>query len=232
MEMALSIALLIGILLFFLGLLIVIIGGFKHHFFTGVIALFPFLNFIILPSVWHRAYIGFYLGIIGTLLTLGAWYGGGNQYLSHELQQYGVNLPESLQAKAETDVIQSLSEQTEESSTVAITDEEKQAPEKIVPPKAEQEKTPDYVPTGDLLALPKKPLYMLTFQDFNIQNISDLKDEFIRVTENNGKILEGKVTKVNSTGLFIEQNGDSGIIAFEIKTDSISKLEKLTKLSN
>ena len=62
--------------------------------------------------------------------------------------------------------------------------------------------------------------------------MADLKGEYIRVTQKNGKVLEGKASQATANSLFIEQQGDKGVIAFEIKADSISKLEKLTKIEN
>ncbi len=226
MEIALSIALLIGILLFIVGLLIVVISGFKHHFFTGIITLFPFLNFIILPTVWHRAYIGFYLGIIGILLTLGAWYGGGKQYIIHELQNYGINIA----TEDQQDVVKSTEIQLLDHS--ANTQKDTPLTANVEEQASKKEQMLGYIPTGDLLPLPKKPLYLLKFQAYKIENIADLKGTYIRIIQKDGKILEGKVLRATANSLFIEQQEDKGVIAFEIKADSISELKKLTKIEN
>lgn len=221
MEIALSIALLIGTLLFIIGLLIVVWAGFKHHFFTGIIAIFPFLNVIILPSVWHRAYLGVYIGIIGALLTLGAWYGGGNQHLTSEAAKLGVSFPISTK---ESNPRQS--ELTEDEDTA--TQKEVDSKKVLKTNKAQPIEQP-YIPEGDIHKLPPQALYTLSFNTVELSSLSRLKGEYVRIEQRNGKITEGKVTKSQTSSILIESNNYSENIILEIKASDIQKIEKLVQ---
>lgn len=226
METALSIALLVGIFLFVLGLLVVIWAGFKHHFLTGIIAIFPFLNVIILPSVWHRSSIGFYLGIIGALLTLGAWYGGGNQYLPVEAAKYGINLPSHTTVTTDNNTEEASNSESSVESIGNSATENTEAQTNVETAKSVE---PDYVPTGDVQGLPPKALYQLTFKNIDTTDLSDLEGEYVRVKQNNGKTVEGKVSKSDTSSLFIDSHNYSGNIAIEVKAGNIRTLEKLVK---
>ena len=221
MEIALSITLLTGILLFTIGLLIVVWAGFKHHFFTGIIAIFPVINVIILPSVWHRAYLGVYLGIIGALLTLGAWYGGGNQYLTSEAEKLGINLPIS---SKESNV--GRTELTEEESSPQQENKKPIKEEKSIAYKKVEQ---PYIPEGDVRKLPPQALYTLSFSTVTLNDLANLKGEYVRIEQKNGQVTEGKVTKSQTSSLLIESHNHSGNIAFEIKANNIHKLEKLVQ---
>lgn len=237
MEFALSIALVIGVVLFILGFLIVVWAGFKHHIATGFIALIPLLNFIILPSVWHRAYIGFYLSIIGALITLGAWYGGGEQYMSSQAAKYGVTLPfpsKSQETAQEQDKVSSDSPTTEVAS-MQEAPQQKNEQSQSQPIEIEAVKNVEkevFVPSGDLQVLPQQALYTLDFETENVSNMSSLQGEYIRIEQKNDDIIEGQVTKSSQNSLFIGHDANSGSVAFEIKADTIRKIEKLVKHDN
>lgn len=224
MELALSIALIVGIILFVIGLFIVVLGGFRHHFFTGIIALIPFLNIIILPSVWHRSHIGFYLGVIGAFLAVGAWYGGGNQHLVTQAGQFGLSLPSATQQSVNT-----MSNTTQKNNNVAEKSVENtvEVKKEVVP---EQAKVSDY--EGDIKELPKQILYSLVFETIEDNDTSGLSDEHVRVLQKKGKIIEGKVLESNSSSLVIEYVENSANVTFEVKADTIVKLEQLVKHSN
>jgi len=230
MEIALSIALIAGIFLFIIGFLIVVWGGFKHHFITGIIALIPVLNFIILPSVWYRVYIGFYLSIIGALITLGAWYGGGEQYIANQTQKFGISLPFSSSTAVveehsftNTELKQANSEDSQAQNAQAKIETAKI---ETAEPEVEQEA---FVPSGDLVSLPQKALYELVFEAVSMTDIESLKGEYIRIVQKDGSVSEGKVVQSNSNSLFIEHNENSENTTLEIKADTISELEKLVK---
>ena len=223
MELALSIALLTGVILFSIGLIIVVLGGFKHHVFTGIIAMIPFLNIIILPSVWHRAYMGVYLGFIGGLLALVSWYGGGNQYLAIEAEKFGFNLPNASHHTVNNQIKPSY--QTPLPNVPSNKSQVAHVEKKPVPPK--QAHISDYV--GDIKELPKQALYHLIFEAIEDNETSGLTDEYIRLQKKNGDILEGKVLESGSSHLVIEQNRNRRL---KIKAKDISKLEQLVKRSN
>jgi len=225
MELALSIALIVGIILFVIGLFIVVLGGFKHHFFTGIIALIPFVNIIILPSVWHRSHIGFYLGVVGALLAVGAWYGGGNQHLVTQVGQFGLNLPSASQQSSSTS---SESSQKPDNATAQISSDNTVEIKKEVV--LEQAKVSDY--EGDIKALPKQVLYRLVFEVVENNDTSGLSDEHVRVEQKKGKIIEGKVLESNNFALVIEYIENNATVTLEVKANTILKLEQLVKRSN
>jgi hypothetical protein len=217
MELALSIALIVGIILFVIGLFIVVLGGFKHHFFTGIIALIPVLNIIILPSVWHRSHIGFYLGMVGFILALGAWYGGGNAHLLSvgEGGKFGLNLPTSSSVEAEN-----IAEADQNNDTKAPAKE-------VVPDEPKQSNVSDY--EGDIKELPKQILYQLVFETIDDNETSGLSDEHVRLQQKDGEVIEGKVLKSNSDRLIIEYIENDVTATLEVKADNIRKLERLVK---
>jgi len=225
MELALSIALIVGIILFVIGLFIVVLGGFKHHFFTGIIALIPFLNIIILPSVWHRSHIGFYLGIVGAVLAVGAWYGGGNQYLVSEAGKFGLNLPNAQQQS-----VNKLSEKPSQQTSGSTLQETKNTVKKEQDAALEQANISDY--KGDVKELPKQILYRLVFEAVEDNDTSGLSGEHVRLRQKKGKIIEGKVLESNSSALVIEYVENNANVTLEVKADTILKLEQLVKRSN
>ena len=224
MELALSIALIVGIILFVIGLFIVVLGGFKHHFFTGIIALIPFVNIIILPSVWHRSHIGFYLGMVGAILAVGAWYGGGNQHLVTQAGQFGLNLSSTNQQSVSTSLSSS---QKSNNISAQNTDNAVKIKKEIAP---EQAKVSDY--EGDIKELPKQILYRLEFETVEDNDTSGLSGEHVRVQQKKGKIIEGKVLDSNRSALVIEYMENNANVTLEVKADTILKLEQLVKRSN
>lgn len=95
MEYVLPAVLILGVLLFVISWLVVIAAGFKNHPVTGVVALIPGLNLLILPSIWYRVGAWVITGFVGFLLTVGAWFLGGADQLSQHTQKLGaqVGLP-------------------------------------------------------------------------------------------------------------------------------------------
>lgn len=91
MEYALLGALVLGILLFTVGWLVVVVQGFQRHPLVGLFSLIPGVNLITLPSLWHRVSGWFITALVGLLITLGAWFGGADQYLANQLQAFGVH---------------------------------------------------------------------------------------------------------------------------------------------
>ncbi len=92
MEYVLPAVLVFGILLFVIGWLVVIVTGVNRHPFTGILALIPGLNVLILPSIWHRVGGWVITSVVGVLLAAGAWFMGAGDQLAHHLQRFGVNI--------------------------------------------------------------------------------------------------------------------------------------------
>lgn len=95
MEYMLPAALILGVVLLVIAWLIVIIAGFRNHVITGLVALVPVLNWLIMPSIWHRAGKWALVGLFGFLLAVGAWLLGGVEQLTQHTKNFSaqVNLP-------------------------------------------------------------------------------------------------------------------------------------------
>jgi hypothetical protein len=81
MTLFLFITAIIGLLIFFISYLRIVLSSFQHHTVTGFISIFPGINLTVLPTVWGQMSNAFLLSIVGLGVSLGAWYGGGNQHL-------------------------------------------------------------------------------------------------------------------------------------------------------
>ena len=94
MEMALVALAGIGILLFLFSYLAYIISGFKHHPVTGLIAIFPVLNVVTLPSLWHKNGRRLIFGFVGLLIAIGSWMLGAEKGANDLLARIQGNIPE------------------------------------------------------------------------------------------------------------------------------------------
>jgi len=94
MEMALVALAGIGILLFLFSYLAYIVSGFKHHPVTGLIAIFPVLNVVTLPSLWHKNGRRLIIGFVGLLIAVGSWMFGAEQGANDLLAKIQGNTPQ------------------------------------------------------------------------------------------------------------------------------------------
>lgn len=84
----------IGILLFLFSYLAYIVSGFKHHPVTGLIAIFPVLNVVTLPSLWHKNGRRLIIGFVGLLIAVGSWMFGAEQGANDLLAKIQGNTPQ------------------------------------------------------------------------------------------------------------------------------------------
>ncbi len=82
MEYVLPAILVLGVILLVIAWLMVIIAGFRNHPVTGLVALVPGLNWLIMPSIWHRAGAWAITGLVGFVIAVGAWFFGGADQLT------------------------------------------------------------------------------------------------------------------------------------------------------
>ncbi len=82
MEYVLPAILVLGVILLVIAWLMVIIAGFRNHPVTGLVALVPGLNWLIMPSIWHRAGAWAITGLVGFVIAAGAWFFGGADQLT------------------------------------------------------------------------------------------------------------------------------------------------------
>ncbi len=81
MKLALTILAALSTLLFIVFYGKIILTSFKHHVLTGLIALVPGLNLVILPSIWDKIGRAFIISTISLGIALSTWYASGYSYL-------------------------------------------------------------------------------------------------------------------------------------------------------
>jgi hypothetical protein len=192
MENIFGIVTLVGLGLVIIGYLLVVLAGFRHHFVTGLIAMIPVVNLVVIPSTWHKAGFGFIMAVIGLLLALGGWFGGGDRYIDEKLSTVSNSDPAPMVNSSET----------------SETEKPAEASEPVTDDNAQQENSQteaENKPEGNVIPLPSKPLYHLSYQQVNLNELSRLIGEYIRVTDNNKHRIEGKLMRYQDQALHINQ---------------------------
>jgi hypothetical protein len=233
MEYALLIALALGVLLMVLAWLMITIAGFRHHFVTGVVAMIPVVNLLILPTVWHRTKGWFFTGLVGLILTLGAWIGGANSQAGQHLQKLlgshwwapaDNSLPRSTTTRADQEPPQTVTQTVNMSLPVAP----------ITPPTESQstntnQATTVITPTGASAQheLPSSALYQMTFQPIELSGANQYVGQSVRILRKDQKRVEGRLLGVTDKTLRIEQNLNGAVAPQEIETKYIQVIEVL-----
>lgn len=208
MELAVLIAAAIGILLFAISYLKFAFEGFRYHLITGLLALIPVVNLIALPTLWDRTYRMLLVGIVGLIITAGAWFlGAGKTFQSY----WGGSQAQLATTSATT------------SNTPIAT-----APVNSV-------NTASAVPsvntsTNDRLLslLPSKALYRLDFESASPDQIKTFTGRIVRITSADHTVTDGRIQSVTPSSVFIEQSGD-GQIAYEMMLSNIKSIEVMVK---
>ena len=170
MQLALTILAGFGVLLFLICLIGYVISGFRHHFVTGLIAIFPVLNIVTLPSLWDKNSKKFFIGFIGLIITSGAWLLGADKGFQ--------NLVSSNNSVTEEVVISNNSGITQTNPiNNAITH---------VKPKANF-----ILNEGNMVRLPDKALYKMSFDVIPLGQINTLKGRIVQITNTDDELLEG-----------------------------------------
>jgi hypothetical protein len=214
MENIFGIVTLVGLGLVIIGYLLVVLAGFKHHFVTGLIAMIPVVNLVVMPSTWHRAGLGFIIALVGLLLTFGGWYGGGDRYIDEKLSVVSTNKTEPVANGDADDAEEPANAETPEQGT-----ENEPEQETVV------EATPERKSDGNIVPLPNKPLYHLGYQQVSLDELSQLTGEYIRVTDNQKHRIEGKLMQYQDQKLQISQQQEVHTL---MQTD-ITRVEKIVK---
>ena len=233
MEYALLIALALGVLLIVLAWLMVTIAGFRHHLVTGIVAMIPVINLLILPTIWHRARGWFFTGLVGVILTAGAWIGG-------EYSQAGQNMQKLLGSHWLTQKISPTASQApradhEPPQTVTQTVNMSLPIAPVSPPKvpATSSDTPTRSTTTASVEpsaqheLPSNALYQMSFQPVELSSAHQYTGQSLRIMRSDQKRVEGRLVGVTDKMLRIEQNLNGQIQTQELETKYIQSIEVL-----
>lgn len=216
MENIFGIVTLVGLGLVIIGYLLVVLAGFKHHFVTGLIAMIPVLNLVVMPSTWHKAGFGFIIAFVGLLLALGGWFGGGDRYLDEKLSVVSNGTPTPVVSAPESG---NTAEAVETETTEQTADDQAEQ-ETVVEDTVTESK-----PGGNVIPLPNKPLYHLSYQQVGLDELSKLTGEYIRVTDNQRHRIEGKLMQYQDQQLQISQQQE----VHTLMQGDITQIEKIVK---
>lgn len=219
MEYLLIIAFAIGLLLFLLSWLRVIIAGFAHHFLTGIVAIIPVVNILVLPSVWHQVYGWVMAGFIGFLLAIATWFAGADKQVYQYAHQAGIELPVS-----------------KSSDPVAVGDlPENQAAVEVqlpsTPNQAATNSDPNKpaapLPTGK--ELPKNALFSMSYKKVEPQQLADYHGQYIRLMQKDRRQYEGKLLSTDADSLSIERRVNGGLVEHKVSFTDIISSEVMTR---
>jgi hypothetical protein len=200
MQLALTIITGIGILLFLVSYLAYVIVGFKHHFVTGIITLFPGLNIVTVPSLWHQNSKKVITGFIGLTIATIAWFMGANT---------GIKTILSTQNESETVVIsRSNNQPINTNSSQSLTDP---TPRQAVTNFIESE----------MQNLPKKALYTMGFDKVPVDKIDTLQGRIVQVIKTNNDQIEGRIKKISASSVLLGNGVETEIPLANIKQLSL-----------
>jgi hypothetical protein len=212
MESILGIATLVGLVLLLIGYLLIVFAGFRHHTMTGIIAMIPVLNILIIPSTWHRASAGFIIGTVGLVIAVIGWFAGGSGYF---YQQFSI--PKPNQAQTETQQVQA--------SSVPLPEGQKEGQKENKPAEEKQQNPLSNRPIGAIIPLPDKPLYKLVYKDADRNELKQLIGEYIRITDKKKLRYEGKLENIKGEKVSLK----AGINTADFKLSDIAQIEKIVK---
>jgi hypothetical protein len=225
-DYLLIVAFAIGLLLFLLSWLRVIIAGFAHHFLTGIVAMVPVLNVLVLPSVWHQVYGWVMAGFIGLLLAIATWFAGADKQVYQYAQQAGIQLPvrkasepvASGNLPVHQDAVEvrlPINGQASTASTQATNDD------------PSQPAAPLPTPTGK--DLPKTALFSMSYKKVEPKQLSAYQGQYIRLAQKDRRQYEGKLLSTDADGLTIERRVNGGLVEHKVSFGDIVSSEVMIR---
>lgn len=210
MDYVLLAALLIGVLLFLLSWLKIFFAGMGHHAVTGLIAAIPIVNLLILPTIWHRAYSWFMIGLIGFIVAAGSWFIGADKPFFKQAALLGINMDEmGIETPKVSELEQRLAQEGEKQIVEDIT-----TPAKPLAPRAD---------------LPQNALYRMAFTAIAKSKLGSQKGRYVRITRNDRKVFEGKLLSVDGSKIRLERRASGGVIEHTIALTDIDKAEAMIR---
>lgn len=207
------IAFALGVFLCVISWLMVTVAGFRHHAITGFVSAIPVLNLLVLPTIWHRAYIWFFTGIIGVILLAGSWIGGFDKHSYSVAKDLGIDVSILGIKPPKNDLINqslNLPDPSKDNSTIVLNNEDAQP---VMPATAKE--------------LPSNALYRMQFQTIEVAQANQYLNQYIRIVRKDRKRMEGKLQNVSNYALKIERNINGGLVGRDIQLTDIQSLEVL-----
>lgn len=223
MEYLLIVAFAIGLLLFLLSWLRVIIAGFAHHFLTGIVAILPVVNVLVLPSVWHQVYAWVMAGFLGFLLAVATWFAGADKQVYQYAHQAGFELPTQQLSHPVATSNLSTDQATVEvkipaaTNTVTATKTANDDPSQAAHP----------LPTGK--ELPKTALFTMTYKAVDTQQLGEYQGQYVRLTQKDRQHYEGKLLGTEAGALRIERRVNGGLVEHKVSFADIVSTEVMTR---
>lgn len=223
MEIALTLAAVLGGLLFIFSYLKFALTGFRYHPITGLLALIPVINLITLPTLLDSKLIRIILlGIFGLILAIGAWFLGADKSLQQHISMLRghprlVSTAEQKQNSLSGDLVNAkehASNEGKDKTTLNVASDNKKIAKHPV----------------HLANLPKQALYSMQFVDAPIDQLNTLKGRIVHIITRKDLVVEGRVENTNKVSLFISKKGSKNI-AHEMLISNIKQLKVLVKRS-
>jgi len=234
MELALTILAGIGILLFLIGYLGFLLAGFRQNFVTGIISALPVLNIVTVPALWHKASKKIMISVLGIVIAISSWFLGADTNIKRILF---VSNDTNIQTGVSNNKVQAGAIQG--SGLPATSSTISQVPKQVVgttvirplidkvsaSPFANVQRVID---ESDMLELPEKALYKLSFENVPVNKVNILKNRVIQLITKKNKIIEGRISKVTDTSIFI-QSGGAILVENEFPIANIKQLRLMVK---
>lgn len=218
MEIALTLAVVLGGLFFIFSYLKFALTGFRYHPVTGFLALIPIVNVITLPTLLDGKLMRVILfGLFGLMLAVGAWFLGADKTLQRHIstlrgQPTLVSTTDQKNANKQSPTTSATNKTTEQGNVTTSTSTE--------PPVATH---PVYIEN-----LPKQALYNMEFVDAPIGQINTLKGRIVQIVTLKNSIVEGRIQNTTAASVFIRKQGSENI-AYEMLISNIKQLKVLVK---
>ncbi|MCK5813483.1 MAG: hypothetical protein KAH03_04460 [Cocleimonas sp.] len=224
MEIALTLAAVLGGLLFIFSYLKFALTGFRYHPVTGFLALIPVVNLITLPTLLDSKLIRIILfGIFGLVLSVGAWFLGADK----SLQRHIATLRGQPVLVSTADQKNS-NEDNNLSSTNASAQGRTDGQDKDSKGVASSTDSVIQAHPVYLENLPKQALYSMAFVDAPVEQINTLKGRVVRIVTSKNTVVEGRVQNTTTASVFISRQGGENI-AYEMLVSNIKQLQVLVK---
>lgn len=207
MQLALIIIVGIGILLFLASYLAYVIVGFKHHFVTGIISLFPGLNIVTVPSLWHQSSKKVITGFFGLTIATVAWFMGGDTGIRNILSPQNINENVVIRNTISNNANQQKSTiNTEVSQALIVSNSRKPVAHFI---------------ESEMQSLPQKALYKMSFDKVPVDRIDTLQGRIVQVIKINNDQVEGRIKKISASSVLLGNGVETEIPLTNIKQLSL-----------
>lgn len=229
MEYVLLGVLLLGAVLFLLGWLVMAGICFQRHPVTGLVALLPGVNLLVLPAMWHRVGGWVITSFIGVLLAAVAWFAGANQQVYRQAQAMGMNV--SAPAKTASQTVAIPAEAASVTHTIDIppsvrTEQSAVAAAASIPAPAPAPKPADVLMGAK--SLPSSALYHVVFKPLDLGKLSSNVGQYVRITQKDGRKREGKLITTSANEIGLEERLEGGTVTRTLKTADIREAALMT----